>query len=90
MPVDSNRWTIYGDEAIITIEGREAWVDRRGEREAIEPTEPPISPDEAFVATVLEGAPNLAPAREGAYDVALIEAAYRSAREGQIVKLSLP
>jgi predicted dehydrogenase len=90
IPVDSNRWTIYGDEAMITVEGAEAYVHRRGERELIEPAEPRISPDEAFVATVLEGAPNMAPAREGAYDVALIEAAYRSAREGRIVHIELP
>lgn len=36
------------------------------------------------------GAPNIAPAREGAHDVALIEAAYRSAREGRIVHVELP
>jgi len=42
------------------------------------------------VAAVTEGAPNIAPARDGAYDIALIEAAYRSAREGHIVHIELP
>jgi predicted dehydrogenase len=42
------------------------------------------------VATVTEGAPNAATGREGAYDVALIEAAYRSAREERIVHVELP
>jgi predicted dehydrogenase len=90
MPEGSNRWTIYGDDGMITVDDSEIWIHRSGEREAIEPQGPPISPDEAFVATVLDGAPNIAPAQEGAYDVALIEAAHRSVREGRIVHVEPP
>jgi predicted dehydrogenase len=90
MPVDSDRWAIYGDEGMLAADGADLWIQRSEEREAMAPEGPGISPDEAFVATVTEGAPNMATGREGAYDVALIEAAYRSAREGRIVHVELP
>jgi predicted dehydrogenase len=90
MPVDSNRWAIYGDEGMLTADGAEMWIDRPGERKVINSEEPRISPDEAFVATVVEGAPNMATGCDGAYDIALIEAAYRSAKQGRIVHVDLP
>lgn len=82
---ESGRWTIYGDKGILTAESGEIWIQRSGKREKIEAASPDVSPDEAFVAAVLDGAPNLCPAHEGAYAVALVEAAYRSAREGRII-----
>jgi predicted dehydrogenase len=87
MPVNSDRWAIYGDEGILTVNGSDALILRPGKREVIEPDELPVSPDEAFVATVTEDAPNVSPACEGANDVAFIEAAYRSAREGRTVRV---
>jgi predicted dehydrogenase len=67
MPVGSNRWTIYGDQGILTIDGPEVWLHRAGEREEVTPEGPRISPDEAFVATVTEGAPNAATGRGPGY-----------------------
>ena len=48
-----------------------------------------VSAVSAFVSTLTEDAPNLAPAQEGAYVIALIEATYRSIREERIIKSDL-
>ena len=44
----------------------------------------------AFVSAVMEGGKNPAPAQDGAYAVAFIEAAYRSAEEGRIINIEYP
>jgi predicted dehydrogenase len=46
-----------------------------------------ISPAAAFVACVLDGAPNIAPVEDAANVVDLIQGAYRSAAEGRVVSL---
>ena len=43
----------------------------------------------AFVATVLDGAPNICPAYEAAQVVALTEAAHQSAAEGRMVQVEI-
>jgi predicted dehydrogenase len=47
-----------------------------------------VNPAAAFVATVLDGAPNLCSIQAGAEVVSLIQSAYRSAAESQVVTLS--
>lgn len=90
IPEDSTRWSIYGDRGILTSESGEVWIQRGGKRKKVEAATPEMTPDGAFVATVLDGAPNLCTAREGAYAVALVEAAYLSAAEGRIVDVETP
>ena len=61
-----------------------------GVGEAIEPRGTTIDTDAAFVATILDGAANIAPAREAAHVVALTEASFRSIAEGRIVEIEGP
>jgi predicted dehydrogenase len=86
---------LYGDDGIMSLTWQ-GWgpagvdglrVDCGQGWQHIEPDEPAISAAEAFVASILDGAPNLAPGSEVAHSVAFIEAAYRSAREGTIVSV---
>ena len=80
---------LYGDDGIMSITWQgwgpgavdEVRVDCGQGWQHIEPEGPSISPAEAFVASILDGAPNLAPGSEAANSVAFIEAAYRSAAE---------
>jgi predicted dehydrogenase len=44
---------------------------------------------EAFVAAVLDGSPNIAPVDDAAKVIALIQSAYRSASEAQVVRINL-
>ena len=46
-----------------------------------------ITPAEAFVNAVLDGAPTLATVEDAAWTVALIQSAYHSANERQVVKV---
>jgi len=57
------------------------WGEARP-REAIQVEGQDVHPAETFVATVLDGAPNLCTAGEGPQTVALIQSAYRSAVGG--------
>jgi predicted dehydrogenase len=50
---------------------------------------PDTTPTAAFVETVLNDAPNLSPARDGAYAVALTEAVYQSAAKRRVVEVNL-
>jgi predicted dehydrogenase len=68
-------------------EAQEIWVERDGTRERVEPEAATVTPDAAFVATVLDGAPNISPGREAEQVVALTEAALRSAEQGRIVEM---
>ncbi len=84
-------WTIVGDEGILTVDReRKIWVERGETREQIEPEAPDISPVLSFIECILDGKPNLSPGEDAAYSAALVEAAYRSAAEGRIVRLSIP
>jgi hypothetical protein len=93
MRVDSRRAAVYGDHGMLTGDttgGGRIYLYRGGDAEEIEPKVGDVSACEAFVSAVTEGAPNLSPARDGAYAVALLEAAYRSAREGRMVRVERP
>ena len=95
VPAGTNRLTIYGDLGTLTADwaGEQApdiVVHRVQGRENLVVDIPDATTTAAFVDTALEGAPNLSPARDGAYAVALTEAAYRSATEKRIVRVDLP
>jgi predicted dehydrogenase len=88
------RMTFYGDRGLLTAdwahmmttEAEQIWLEQDGFRTKVEPEFATIHPAAAFVATVLDGAPNICPAHEAARVVALTEAAYQSAAEGRIVQ----
>ena len=85
----------YGDGGTLTadIPGMgsgptgEIVVERNGERHALPVEGEAITPAAAFVAAILDGAPNIAPVDEALNVVALVEAAYRSATEGRTVRI---
>lgn len=89
------RTTLLGDRGVITIDStslgvqsaKEAWMERNGVREQVPNEGEWIDTPAAWVNTILDGAPNLCSAEEGAQSVALIQSAYRSASERQIVKV---
>lgn len=82
------RIMIVGDDALLydSPDGS-LWIHRGEERTEIEPQFPAISVSQAFVSSVLDENPNLAPGSECTWAVALTEAAYRSAAEGRIVSI---
>jgi hypothetical protein len=89
------RLTAYGDGGLVTAdwtgymirEAEEIWIERDGRRERLEPGAATVDPDAAFVATVLDGAPNICPACEAARVVALTEAACASADKGRVIEV---
>lgn len=82
---------IVGDQGVLTEDANHVfWLHRDNQRRKLESPMPDTTLSAAFVATILDGAPNLSPAQDGAYTVALMEAAYRSAAEGQIVRITRP
>jgi predicted dehydrogenase len=91
----NGRMTFYGDHGLLTAdwahmmttEAEQIWLEQDGVRTNVEPAFETIHPAAAFVATVLDGAPNICPAHEAARVVALTEAAYQSAAEGRIVRV---
>ena len=95
VPAGAHHLTVYGDGGTLTVdwvkEPDMAMVVHRPQgRENLAAEIPDTNTTAAFVDTVLSGAPNLSPARDGAHAVALSEAAYLSAAEGRIVKLEAP
>lgn len=89
--------SVFGDEGILRGQWKE-WnaaspmritLQHNGER-TIDSDLADISPVGAFLACVLDGAPNPVSGREGAAEVALTDAVYRSAASGQIVTLPTP
>ena len=92
------RLTAYADRGLLTAdwtgymttEADEIWVEREGNREKVEPEAAEVTPAAAFVETVLDGAPNIVPAREAAHVVALTEAAYRSVEQQSIIEIEQP
>ena len=89
------RMTLYGNKGLLSAnwtgymstEAEEIWLEQDGVRTKVEPEFATIHPAAAFVATVLDGAPNICPARETARVVALTESAYRSATAGRIMQV---
>lgn len=92
------RLTAYADRGLLTAdwtgfmstEAQEIWVEHEGSREKMEPEAAKVTPAAAFVKTILDGVPNIAPAREAAHVVALTEAAYRSVEQHSIIEIEQP
>jgi predicted dehydrogenase len=93
----NGRMTFYGDRGqltadwaqIMTTEAEQVWLEQDGVRTKVEPEFETIHPATAFIAAIMDGAPNICPAYEAARVVALTEAAYRSAAEGCIVQAGM-
>ena len=91
----NGRMTFSGDRGLLTAdwaqmmttEAEQIWIEQDGVRSKVEPKFETIHPAVAFVATVLDGAPNMCPAHEATQVVALTEAAHQSAAEGRIVQV---
>jgi predicted dehydrogenase len=89
------RLTVYGDRGLLTAdwtgfmttEAEEIWIEHDGVRKKVVPKAETITPAAAFLATILDGAPNMSPASEAAQVVALTEATYRSATHGSIIHI---
>lgn len=94
VPAGINHLAIYGDMGTLTAEwpGEQTpdiVIHLGQQRENLEVDIPDTTPTAAFVDTVVDGAPNLSPGRNGAYAVALSEAVYRSAAERRFVEVNL-
>jgi predicted dehydrogenase len=74
----------------MAAEAAQAHVGSNGTRQTIdfEAEGETVNPAAAFVASVLDGAPNLCSIQDGADVVSLIQSAYRSAAENQVMTLS--
>jgi predicted dehydrogenase len=87
--------TVLGDNGSLTSDipgfgvgpAQEMFIERNGERRAVTFDGDNISPAAAFVAAILDGAPNVAPIDDAVRVVAFIQGAYRSADERRIVRL---
>jgi predicted dehydrogenase len=86
----STGWLMANWDGGMAAEAAQARVECDGTGQAIEfeSEGESISPAAAFVASVLDGAPNLCSIRAGADVVALVQSAYRSVAEGRFVTLS--
>ncbi|MCE7979582.1 MAG: gfo/Idh/MocA family oxidoreductase [Caldilinea sp. CFX5] len=79
---------IVGDQGVLTDDAEGAiWLHRDHQRRKLEVAVPDTTMSAAFLATILDGQPNLSPAHEAAYTVELMEATYRSANEGKIIHI---
>jgi predicted dehydrogenase len=87
--------TAYGDQGILTADmpnfppgpANGIVLERNGVKQSVAAEGDGISPAAAFVACILDGAPNIAPVADAANVVALIQGAYRSVAERRIVRL---
>lgn len=92
---NKGRMTFQGDRGLLTAdwdtimssEAAQIWIEQEGVRSKVEPAFASVHPVAAFVATVLDGAPNPCPAHEAAGAVALTEAVYQSVTEGCMVQV---
>ena len=79
---------IVGDQGVLTDDAEGTiWLHRDNQHRKLEVAVPDTSMSAAFLATILDGKPNLSPAHEAAYTVELMEATYRSANEGKIIHI---
>lgn len=82
----TSSFSVVGDDGILySQQDGSLWIHRDRKREKLEPAQKGTSAAAGFVATVLDGAENPAPAEKCSWAVALTEAAYRSAAEKRIV-----
>jgi predicted dehydrogenase len=94
VPAGANRIVVYGEGRALTADWNEGQVPEivlhvPGKHERLEADMPDTTPAAALVETVLDNAPNLSPGRDSGYEVALVEAAYRSAATRRVVKVNL-
>lgn len=80
--------TIHCDGGVITVSETEAWHHKGFERNPISPSFEDLTPTQGFIDTLLGRLPNLSSGAEAEQVVALTEAAYRSANEGKIIRIS--
>ncbi len=85
--------SLFGDAGVLSAEwsgfnllGANVQISAHGTRN-LEPSDEGTAPAPAFVAAVLDGAPNLCPGEQGARAVEFAEAVYRSAAEAQPVTI---
>ena len=79
---------IVGEDGIVLDDHQQQfWLHQNGERTQLVLDQPGTSIAEAFVSAILDGKANLSPAYQGANVVDFMEAMYRSAAEGRIVKI---
>jgi predicted dehydrogenase len=95
VPAGTNHLTVRGDLGTVTADwplGQvpEFDVHRAQGRQNLAVEIPDTTTTAAFVDTILEDMPNLSPARDGAYAVALTEAVYRSIAEKRIIYIDSP
>lgn len=77
-----------GEEGVIMDDDKgQFWLHKNGERTPLVLDQPDTTIAEAFVSSVLDGNDNISPAYQGANVVDFMEAMYRSAAEGRIVKV---
>jgi predicted dehydrogenase len=94
--VDMNsQIAVIGDQGTLSAEPEGEnplglWLRKGDERRQITAQEANVPPFEAFIAAILDGAPNPCPPQDGAHAVELIEAAYRSAAEGLAIAIESP
>lgn len=87
--------TFFGDQGMLTAdwtkvmstEAEQIIIEREGVRTQVDVEYETIPVIASFVATVLDGAPNLCPANEAARAAAMTEATYRSLEEKGIVQV---
>jgi UDP-N-acetylglucosamine 3-dehydrogenase len=79
--VITGEWTSFGGDL------GAIWVEQNDKRQQIAIDGDTISIAAAFVATILDGAPNIAPVDDAAQAVAFIQGAYQSASEGRVVAI---
>jgi predicted dehydrogenase len=87
LAVFGDKGTLTGSVPIGASGDHELVIERNGERQPVVVEGETISPAAAFVAAILDGAPNVATVDDAARVVAFIQGAYRSAAERRIVSL---
>ncbi len=83
---DQNQLMIVGQRGTILDDyDGQFWLYQGGERTLLTADEPETTIGEVFVASILDGRPNLSPGYQDANVVDFMEAMYRSAAEGRII-----
>jgi len=92
---DAGMIAVYGDRGRLTLNGvswgggpaEELVLEANNERTSVPIEGETVTPAAAFVAAILDGAPNIAPVADAVNVTALTQGAYRSAAERRIVRL---
>ncbi len=88
-----NTSLVIGEKGTLSVVaksgGTELWLQQGGKREQVVFADEGMTPVASFLATVLDGAPNLSLAEDAAHVVEFTEAAYRSALDERVVTIEL-